>query len=350
MFEEGQLYSPVTARDDGQVATVHPDEGDGGRKSGPSRLRPKRQISPLTVLGIGLLVIGMACLGWVAFQYFGTNVVSERAFETESQRLREKWTEEKKSDPGKKIMASDVPGEAIALLRACWTDAHVNFAGKHYRVTEMAMEPKSPQAGRLPIWVGGESEAAKTMIAEQFAQAGQVYNENPMALHLRGNTEAYMLAASKHKKLRIHTGTHFHPFHSEEGRMDQLRWFDHWLKGIDTGIMDEPPVKLEIRTGGSTERYAFRHENEWPLARTQWTKMYLKVNAKEQNKSGEPEGERGQGDRAQDHQPPDARSGHHQCSPNVKLTCAQRLFSRSSSSAKRSSRYSSLSAASEAKS
>jgi putative CocE/NonD family hydrolase len=84
-----------------------------------------------------------------------------------------------------------------------------------------------------------------------------------------------MRAASKHKKLRIHTGTHFHPFHSEEGRMDQLRWFDHWLKGIDTGIMEEPPVKLEIRTGGSPERYPFRTENEWPLARTQWTRMYL---------------------------------------------------------------------------
>ena len=96
-------------------------------------------------------------------------------------------------------------------------------------------------------------------------------------MHLRGNTEGYMNAASKHKKLRIHTGTHFHPFHSEEGRTDQLRWFDHWLKGIDTGILDEPPVKLEIRTGGSPERYAFRFENEWPLARTQWTKVYLKI-------------------------------------------------------------------------
>ncbi len=59
--------------------------------------------------------------------------------------------------------------------------------------------------------------------------------------------------------------------------MDQLRWFDHWLKGIDTGILNEPPVKLEIRTGGSPERYAFRSENEWPLARTQWTKMYLQI-------------------------------------------------------------------------
>ena len=104
-----------------------------------------------------------------------------------------------------------------------------------------------------------------------------VGNWGGFSMHLRGNTEGYMLAASKHKKLRIHTGTHFHPFHSEEGRMDQLRWFDHWLKGIDTGIMDEPPVKLEIRTGGTMERYAFRTENEYPLVRTQWTKTYLQI-------------------------------------------------------------------------
>ncbi len=102
-------------------------------------------------------------------------------------------------------------------------------------------------------------------------------NWGAMALHLRGNTEAYMNAASQHKKLRIHTGSHIHPFYSEEARMDQLRWFDYWLKDMDTGIMDEPPVKLEIRTGGSHKPYPFRFENEWPLARAQWTKMYLKI-------------------------------------------------------------------------
>jgi len=102
-----------------------------------------------------------------------------------------------------------------------------------------------------------------------------VGNWGGFSMHLRGNTEGFMNAASKHKKLRIHTGSHFHPFHSEEGRLDQLRWFDHWLKGIDTGIMDEPPVKVEIRTGGSVKRYPFRFENEWPFARTRWTKLYL---------------------------------------------------------------------------
>ena len=50
-----------------------------------------------------------------------------------------------------------------------------------------------------------------------------------------------------------------------------IRWHDHWLKGIDTGIMDEPPLKLFI-TGTNQWRY----ENEWPLARTQWTTYYLR--------------------------------------------------------------------------
>ncbi len=96
-------------------------------------------------------------------------------------------------------------------------------------------------------------------------------------IHLRGNVEGFVNAASEHKKLRVHTGTHYHPFHSEEGRIDQLRFMDYWLKGIDTGIMDEPPVKLEIRTGGQMTPYEFRFEDDWPIPRTQWTKLYLKA-------------------------------------------------------------------------
>jgi probable F420-dependent oxidoreductase len=50
--------------------------------------------------------------------------------------------------------------EAIRLLRAYWGDAQVDFEGKHYRVTAMGMEPKPPQGRQLPIWVGGNSDAA----------------------------------------------------------------------------------------------------------------------------------------------------------------------------------------------
>jgi putative CocE/NonD family hydrolase len=50
-----------------------------------------------------------------------------------------------------------------------------------------------------------------------------------------------------------------------------IRWMDHWLKGIDTGMMEEPPIKSYV-TGAEEWRY----ENEWPLARTKWTKFYLR--------------------------------------------------------------------------
>lgn len=50
--------------------------------------------------------------------------------------------------------------EAIRLLRACWGDPQVDFAGRHYHVTAMGMEPKPPQGRRLPIWIGGMSEPA----------------------------------------------------------------------------------------------------------------------------------------------------------------------------------------------
>ena len=50
--------------------------------------------------------------------------------------------------------------EAIALMRAYWGDAQVEYSGKHYRAHAMAMEPKPPQGRRLPLWIGGYSEAA----------------------------------------------------------------------------------------------------------------------------------------------------------------------------------------------
>jgi putative CocE/NonD family hydrolase len=50
----------------------------------------------------------------------------------------------------------------------------------------------------------------------------------------------------------------------------QLRWFDHWLKGVDTGILDEPPVKIFVM--GENR---WRDEREWPLARARYTPYYL---------------------------------------------------------------------------
>jgi putative CocE/NonD family hydrolase len=61
---------------------------------------------------------------------------------------------------------------------------------------------------------------------------------------------------------------------AENWRMEQLRWFDYWLKGIDNEIMDEPPIELYVMEG-ENEGY-WRYENEWPLARTKYTTYYLR--------------------------------------------------------------------------
>jgi uncharacterized protein len=57
----------------------------------------------------------------------------------------------------------------------------------------------------------------------------------------------------------------FHQYHDEI-----IRWYDHWLKGRDTGIMDEPPVRYWLM--GANE---WRSASDWPLPETEWTKFYL---------------------------------------------------------------------------
>jgi len=55
----------------------------------------------------------------------------------------------------------------------------------------------------------------------------------------------------------------------------ELRWFDHWLKGIDTGMMDEPPVKIFVMGAN-----VWRDEAEWPLARAAAVPFYLHANGR----------------------------------------------------------------------
>ena len=86
--------------------------------------------------------------------------------------------------------------------------------------------------------------------------------------HLNGAQNWFRNITSP-KKLALCGPAHLErPFQSLHREM--LRWFDHWLKGTDTGMMDEPPVKYW--TMGEN---AWRSGQDWPLPETQWTKLYL---------------------------------------------------------------------------
>ena len=98
-------------------------------------------------------------------------------------------------------------------------------------------------------------------------------NWGGQGLHPRGNYEGYLRASSKQKWLEVHGDTHFTHFYSEYGEPLQKKFFAHFLKGENTGWENQPAVSLNIRWPG--EKFVLRAENEWPIARTQWTKFYL---------------------------------------------------------------------------
>jgi len=98
-------------------------------------------------------------------------------------------------------------------------------------------------------------------------------NWGGQGLHLRGNVEGFLRAASTQKWLEMHGGSHWALFYTDYGIALQKQFFGHFLKGEDTGWDKQPPVQLNIRHPG--EKFVLRHESEWPIARTQWTTLHL---------------------------------------------------------------------------
>ena len=98
-------------------------------------------------------------------------------------------------------------------------------------------------------------------------------NWGGQGLHPRGNFEGFVRAASKDKWLEAHGIEHWTHFYTDYGREQQLRFFDYFLHDKRDGWSKQPKVLLQIRHPG--EKFVARAENEWPIARTRWTKFYL---------------------------------------------------------------------------
>jgi uncharacterized protein len=92
-------------------------------------------------------------------------------------------------------------------------------------------------------------------------------------LHTRGTLEVFKRIASRHKWLEVHGQKKWAHYYRPESRRRRAEFFDHFLKQRRTQIATWPPVRLEIRerAGVATERA----EREWPLARTEYRKLWL---------------------------------------------------------------------------
>ena len=138
----------------------------------------------------------------------------------------------------------------------------LSMKGQHFPgYFDILIDPFAPE---------GEAERSEAEIAqiETPAYTGSGWYAYTYKTHLQG-AQTYWRHLRSPKKLLFVGPAHLErPFHTLHGEI--LRWHDHWLKGIDTGVLDEPPVRYWVQ--GANE---WRTGEDWPLPETEWTKLYL---------------------------------------------------------------------------
>lgn len=89
-----------------------------------------------------------------------------------------------------------------------------------------------------------------------------------------GSMWGYEHISSEYKWFYSHGGLKWQRFYGEEALTFQKMFFDRFLKDDrNSGILQTPQVRLEVRD--TRDKYYVRYENEWPIARTQYQKLYL---------------------------------------------------------------------------
>ncbi|MBI3977790.1 MAG: CocE/NonD family hydrolase [Chloroflexi bacterium] len=159
-------------------------------------------------------------------------------------------------------LPEEVLGDLAPHFRR-WLDLmpydYLGYERKHHQVAVPALHV----TGWFDISVGGSIRHYTGMV------------RNAMTEHAR-----------RHQQLLIGPWNHMDPYYDLPRRTGEvdfgpgaeadyvhilLRWFDYWLKGLPNGVTEEPPIKLFVMGDN-----VWRHEHEWPLARTVYTDLYLR--------------------------------------------------------------------------
>jgi sortase A len=195
---------------------------DQDSSGGPEPRTPQKRVSPFTVIGIAMLVAGLSCLGWVGYQYWGTNVVSEKTFQTERQQLRTKW-----ANPGPSAARPDdqvkaVPGDVIGLLR-------IPAFGDKYEIPII-------NGTQLSVLSKGVGHYVKT------AQPGQIGNF-AIAGHrvTHGEPFARLLELNKGDKVVVETRDTIYTYVLDDSPRSLT------VKDTDTWVIDPVPGKPDAK-------------------------------------------------------------------------------------------------------
>jgi predicted acyl esterase len=94
-------------------------------------------------------------------------------------------------------------------------------------------------------------------------------------MHLRGSINGFRKIRSPKKWLRVHREFEWPDTYAWWNLEDLKRFFDRYLKGIRNGWELTSRVRIEVMDAYDCDFQVNRPEKEFPLARTQYTKLYL---------------------------------------------------------------------------
>jgi hypothetical protein len=151
---------------------------------------------------------------------------------------------------------------AIAFNRFIWSV----FRGRGYIIDNVAMVEEYPLMNAY--WESKIPDYEKITIPVYLTAGWQ-------HIHLRGAMNAFMNIRSEKKWLRAHRDFEWPDSYMWGNLEDLRRFFDRYLKDIRNGWECTPPVRIDVMDAYDYDFQVARPEREFPLARTQYQKLYL---------------------------------------------------------------------------
>jgi uncharacterized protein len=156
--------------------------------------------------------------------------------------------------------------KAGVLAAVCGEPNAVDFVGMLKNAPFRDSDPASVFGSRSTILMSPDMSKVKVPL---WAVACTTHMAH---FHQLGSSEAYLATPTAAKKLDFWEDWFTKPY-SRAAIADHRAFFDHWLKGVDNGIMKKAPVRLEIRSGNGAS--FVQEENEWPIARTTYPRWFF---------------------------------------------------------------------------
>ena len=92
-------------------------------------------------------------------------------------------------------------------------------------------------------------------------------------LHQLGSSETFVRSTGARARRFDFVDAWFPDCYKPATVAEHMRFFDHWLKGIDNGVMEEPAVRVQVRTGDGA--HILLEDSAWPLTGTHYPRWYL---------------------------------------------------------------------------